>query len=490
MKPFNLLAAASTLFFAAQSASAVDSAALDAWIRETVAFHHIAGLTAVVVQDGQTVFNRSYGVVDVTTGVHATPAHMFHMASVSKPVVAVAVMQLVEAGKVDLDAPITTYLPGFTLDDDRLPGVTVRRLLAHTSGMPDVQNFQWRSPENDAGALDRWVMAQGGKKLLFTPGEDREYSNLGFEILGAMVARVSGESFEAYVKGHIFTPLGMTDSTFLRTDVPIAQRVRGHTGATQPIGLDHYPYNRRHAPSSTFHTNGTELGLMLSAFSNPDRLAASGVLKAETLKEMWSSQMEMSEANSALLGWVRSATDTGPIIRHSGLDDGYRAEIAILADRDGGYGLMSNMETAPVGIIRDALRHAATDTPLPPVLRGGKIWDAAHAYEAGGVPSVAAMFREKHAAGDGGALYAIYFFARELVQTGKLADGRALADAMASDYPDHPLMHALLAEALLALGDLDGAYTAVEKALVLDPELEDATHLKQQIDAARESTQP
>jgi CubicO group peptidase (beta-lactamase class C family) len=156
--------------------------ALDKWLTETTTRHHVAGLTAVIVQDGKTVFKKSYGLTDTSSDVDLTTKHYFHMASVSKPIVAVAVMQLMEAGKVDLDAPVTRYLPYFTMADDRLEGVTVGRLLSHTSGMPDVDDYEWNKPQYDEQALERWVKAQASRSLLFTPGEKNEYSNVGFEI--------------------------------------------------------------------------------------------------------------------------------------------------------------------------------------------------------------------------------------------------------------------------------------------------------------------
>ena len=124
-------------------------------------------------------------------------------------------MQLVERGIVDLDAPAVKYLPYFRLADDRYSQITVRQMVTHTSGMPDVDDYEWDKPQYDDGALERYVRSLTNQKLLFAPGERVQYSNMAFEILGDVVAKASGESFDDYVQRHILAPLQMTDSTVL-----------------------------------------------------------------------------------------------------------------------------------------------------------------------------------------------------------------------------------------------------------------------------------
>jgi CubicO group peptidase (beta-lactamase class C family) len=92
------------------------------------------------------------------------------MASITKPFVATALMQLVEQGKVHLDDPVVKYLPCFALKDRRYKEITVRQMATHTSGMPDVRNYFWDKPEYDDGALERYVRSLGDKTLRFAPG--------------------------------------------------------------------------------------------------------------------------------------------------------------------------------------------------------------------------------------------------------------------------------------------------------------------------------
>src|SRR5262249_51293321 len=160
--------------------------------------------------------------------------------------VATSVMQLVERGKVNLDELVTKYLPYFQLKDPRYTAITVRQMLTHTSGMPDVDDYGWNKPEYDDGSLERYVRSLGNKKLRCEPGSKFAYSNMAYEVLGDLIAKVSGKTFEDYVAENILRPVGMHSSTLLLKKAEPARLATGHTRgedkAIKPVA--HYPYNR------------------------------------------------------------------------------------------------------------------------------------------------------------------------------------------------------------------------------------------------------
>jgi len=456
--------------------------ALHHWLQTTVEQHKMAGLTAVVVRDGKTIFNRAYGVADINSGAPVSTQHLYHMASVSKPVVAVAVMQLVEQGKINLSAPVSTYLPYFTMADDRVKDVTIDQLLSHTSGMPDVEDYAWKAPETDAQALERWVKAQSGKKLLFTPGTDRRYSNIGYEILGDIVAKVSGLPFEDYIKKHIFEPLGMKQSSFLRSDIPSHLRVKAHVGISETIALDYYPYNRRHAPSSTFHTNGDELAKWLIAFSFPKRLSTTGILQPETVNAMWQIQFRMSDKRHMTRGWSRAVTDdSGTLLRHGGSDEGFRTEMAVFEDKDAGYGLMSNKEQLPLAEIQKALRYHALDKPLPaiPGLSAGQ--KTVSLFKKEGALAVVINFGKAISSGTKTEADAIYFFSQDLLRNGDRVNAEIMADGMVKHLPNHHLIQAFKANVKFELGKISEAEQAARKALDMQADIASMKELLTQI---------
>ena len=188
--------------------------------------HDVAGLAVAVVREEEVV-SRGFGVRDVGSGAPVTPETMFHLASVSKPFVATAIVSLAtarDAGEpvLDLDAPIIDWVPEFTLADGRAGEVTARGLLSHSSGLPDVADYGWHDPQLGDDALSEFARSLSGWRLQAEPGSTFSYSNAGFELLGLLLSRVTGTTFENAVRQQVLTPLGMLNSTFLRGEVPAA----------------------------------------------------------------------------------------------------------------------------------------------------------------------------------------------------------------------------------------------------------------------------
>ena len=463
-------------------ASTFDANSLNDWLLKTHKAHSLAGMTAVIVQDGKIVFNQSYGVVDIKTKRKNTSQHMFHMASVSKPVVAVAIMQLVEQGKINLDSPVTQYLPYFKLDDTRLEKVTIKNILAHTSGMPDEEDYQWKNPQTDERALERWVKKQANKKLLTSPGERWNYSNIGYEILGDVIAKVSGRSFESYVKKYIFTPLGMKRSTFLRSEVPENLRVKAHSGILNTFDLDYYPYNRRHAPSSTYHTNGDEMAIWLNAFSNEQRLVETGVLKAKTIKTMWSTHHKFGRDTWMTLGWLKTTNDKRTTFSHDGADDGFLSEMAVYSDRDAGYGLMMNKWPGPLEQIKIALQRAVESEPLPNIPNVTETQKVAKLFNDTGNSAVVRYFGKALKKGwSENDLEPIYQLLYDLYLSGSFEQQESLAQAIIDSYDDQYLVYVYLGLAKNELNKTDEAMTIAIKALSMEPDAGSALRLIKKI---------
>ena len=239
----------------------------------------------------QLVYANGFGVGKLGSDEPVTPDSVFAMGSVAKTPVAMAIMQLVEDGKIDLDAPVTKYLPYFTLADPDAGAITIRQLLSHTSGMPDtidwLAEYQDKNKRIDEGVLDDYVRSLSKESLLFRPGKDWAYSSIGFDILGDVVAKVSGQNFEDYVQAHVLTPLGMEDSSYLLSDVDPAKLVAPHmydeNGNAKT--LDFFPYSRTHAPSGAFYSNVNDMARFAIANMNQGTLDGTQVLPASAYDE-------------------------------------------------------------------------------------------------------------------------------------------------------------------------------------------------------------
>jgi len=256
------------------------------------------------------------------------------MASVTKTFVATAVMQLVEKGKIDLDAPLTRYLPYFRLSDERYRAITIRQTLSHTSGIPDTVNYNWDKPEYDAGALERFVRSIADQKLVFAPGEKFAYSNTGYEILGDVIAKVSGESFEDYVQHNILTPLGMKDSTLLVREANPQLLTSPHVMEKDTVVVSKiFPYNRAHTPSSTLYSSIEDMSRWAIANLNHGVLDGKRILKGETIDLMWRPVVDALSMKEGI-SWFTTEKQGHRFVLHSGGDVGFES-LLLLAPEDG-----------------------------------------------------------------------------------------------------------------------------------------------------------
>ncbi len=206
-------------------------ATLDSAARGYLARAHLAGLAVAVVRRGQPLLLQGYGRADLENDVPVTPRTVFQLGSMTKQFTAVALHQLAEQGKVDLDADVTTYLSDLETHGRAIP---VWRLLDHTSGLAEYTGL----PAFGLLSLqtlprDTIVRLISREPLMFEPGAAMIYDNSGFFLAAMIVARVSGQSFETYLTDHLFAPLGMTDTRYCDNAAIIEHRARGYWNGRQ-----------------------------------------------------------------------------------------------------------------------------------------------------------------------------------------------------------------------------------------------------------------
>jgi CubicO group peptidase (beta-lactamase class C family) len=341
-----LLVAATHVGAAAAQAQDV-RARIDAYLAEQVQKRGIPGLTMAVVRDGRVIYSGAHGVRKLGDGEPLTPQHVFHMASVSKPFVATAIMQLAERGTLKLDDRITRWLPYFRLADDRFGEMTIRQVLNHTSGMPDVQDYEWDKPQFDAGAAERYVRAIASQRLLWAPGTRWQYSNMAFDMLGDLIAKASGVSFEAFVATNVLEPPGMKSSTFIYPDVAPPLRTTGHVGNPARVSPV-YPYNRRHAPSSTLNSNVVDMTRWMLANLNRGQIEGRRILRPESYDALWTGTTQTAVEGARIgLSWFLGTHAGRRTVFHPGGDTGFRSYVLLLPDDGIGVVLASNWEGTP-----------------------------------------------------------------------------------------------------------------------------------------------
>ena len=333
-------------------------------IEDFVHQQQIPGFAIGVIQDDRLVYARGFGVKNLAHNHDpVTPRSLFHMASITKTFVATSIMQLVEAGKINLDTPVVQYLPYFRVADDRYQTITVRQMVTHTSGMPDVGDNEWDKPQYDDGALERYVRSLSNQKLIFAPGTDFRYSNMAFEVLGDLIAKVSGESFDDYVQHHILTPLKMRDSTLLikKTDPKLMTwgHERDKDGHVFPSKV--YPYNRMHSPSSNLHSNVEDMARWAIANLNHGELDGRRILKEQTYDIMWKPAHKLSDSDDVGISWILGEYRGQATVSHGG-DPGYATFLVLLPEKKIAVVFMANCDWAGKG--RGQIAHAALDVAL------------------------------------------------------------------------------------------------------------------------------
>jgi len=263
---------------------------VEAMFREHMEKQHMPGLAYGVVLDGTLLYSGGFGFTNLEKKHTADASSMFRIASMSKSFTALAILQLRDAGKLDLDDPASKYIPEmkklrhFSAD---APEITIRHLLTHGSGLPEDNAWGDRQLA-DTDAELRKLMSDG-PSFSNTPGVEYEYSNVGFALLGQIVQTVSGMSFDEYTTNRIFKPLGMGRTVWEYTKAPPQKLALGYNWVNdshQNIPLLHHgSYGAMGGLITTIEDLARYVTMHLSAWP-PRSEADAGPLKRSSLREM------------------------------------------------------------------------------------------------------------------------------------------------------------------------------------------------------------
>jgi D-alanyl-D-alanine carboxypeptidase len=200
--------------------------ALRARLAAETAAETFAG-AVLVTRGGQTLFERACGLADIARRIPNTLSTQFRVGSMNKMLTAVAVLQLVQAGKVDLGASFGTYVTGYP-NAAMASKATIHHLLTHTGGTGDIFGPQFTANRLDLRDTEDYLKLYGTRSLLFEPGAQFAYSNYGFMLLGAVIERVTGMSYDHYVATHVLAPAGMTATGAAPEDSFVPDRAVGY----------------------------------------------------------------------------------------------------------------------------------------------------------------------------------------------------------------------------------------------------------------------
>jgi len=362
---------------------------LDGFIPYAIAKGNIAGGVVVVVKDGQVLLEKGFGYADVEKKKPVDPeATLFRPGSISKLFTWTAVMQLVEQGKIDLDADINQYL------DFKIPPgpdgepIRMRDVMTHTAGFEEaVKELISEDPSTLVPLGDtvkRWVPVR-----IFKAGTMPAYSNYATGVAGYIVERVSGQTFDDYLDQHIFKPLGMAHASF-RQPLPkslMAGMAQGYENATgKPMGYELINLS----PAGALAATGADMAKFMIAHLQNGALGDQRILSEETAKKMHGTPLTIiPNVNRMLLGFYETSTNGHRIISHGGDTQYFHSDLHLFVDDGVGYfiSFSSAGKEGAVGPLREAFYRSFADRYFPGAAVEGKVDEAtakAHAAEIAG----------------------------------------------------------------------------------------------------------
>ena len=312
-------------------------AAVDRYAERQMTAGKVPGFTLALVHGRQIAHTRALGVAD-PNGRRVTPQTTFILGSLTKSFTALAIMQLVEQGRVALDAPVQRYLPWFTVRDHRASAaITIRELLNHTSGIPKSAGLQIVRGEQ-ATTQSQQAALMSGVRLAHAPGAAFEYSNANYWLLGLVIEAVSETSYATYVQQHIFAPLGMTNSFTSESE---AQRHDFASGYRIWFGrprAEDLPFYRRELAVGYLISSSDDMARYLIAQLNGGTVGGQSVLSAESVRQMQTPPAGMPYG----MGWLTDNVDGVPVLWHTGAVANYHGDMLLIPSRGWGVVWLAN----------------------------------------------------------------------------------------------------------------------------------------------------
>lgn len=324
----------------------IELSVLDTFLDQQMLSFGMPGLSIAVISDGYIIYHRAKGVANVDTAKVVDNNSIFEAASLSKPVFAYLTLRLVDKGVLDIDKPLHEYLPMEELEyDSRYHKITARMVLAHTTGFP---NWRWFDPAPAERNIDRGTMYM--KRDPGTFG----YSGEGYNYLALVIAHLTNHdltTLDALFQEEVATPLGMTNSSFIKTEFIGEHKVTGHlNGKTSDEG---WPRSFPEDTPQTFgaagrlHTNALEYARFMVALMNGEGLSpelSEQMLKEQALIPEGSETRKLTGQTAWGLGIAIEPTPYGLRYEHGGNNGGFQSGMMFFKDKKLGYVFMTNSD--------------------------------------------------------------------------------------------------------------------------------------------------
>lgn len=333
-----------------------------ALVREHMQKNNIPAMSVAVWRDGKIVWEEGFGLADKEKGIPATENTMFCLASLSKTMTATGLMTLVQAGKVDLDKPANDYLGKDTMTSmiGDPKAVTVRRVANHTAGLPGVDQFFYGKEAADVPSMSEEIRRYA---ILVAPaGERYKYSNLGYGVLGHLISKVSGKSYDDFMRQDLFLPLGMTRSSVnLAPGLEKFQAVR-YDFDRQPIPF----YVSAEPGSASVYSSAHDLArfgmyILKNRIEGQKKILNDHFIDQLTLNPTTDTGSPVHTAKDGLgyaFGWEVWEQDGYRYVGHNGSTSGVSSNFAMIPAENTGIIVLGNADGAADPTLRTAILKA------------------------------------------------------------------------------------------------------------------------------------
>jgi CubicO group peptidase (beta-lactamase class C family) len=317
---------------------------------------HEPGATAVVAIDGEIVYHKAFGMANLELDVRMEPDMVFEIGSITKQFTAVAILMLMEQGKLDLDDDITKFLEGYPTQGH---DISIHHLLTHTSGIRSYTSLEawppvWRKDFEPKELIDFFK----NEPMDFEPGEEWRYNNSAYFILGYIIEKASGQSYEAFVENNIFEPLGMKSSRYGSQSEIIKKRAYGYQKNETYVNAEYISLTQPYAAGSLMST-------VEDLFIWNRAIRSNKLLKQESIDLAFTNyRLNNGENINYGYGWCTNEINGSSTLEHSGGIFGYVTNSIYLPDEDVFVAIYSNCDCNGPGDVSTKMAALAIGKPF------------------------------------------------------------------------------------------------------------------------------
>lgn len=318
------------------------------------------GVTALVAIGGQIVYHKAFGMANLELDVKMEPGMVFQLGSITKQFTAVSILMLMERGKINLDDDITKFIKDYPTHGHH---ISIHHLLTHTSGLANSTTLNpWdahvRKKELEPEALINYFK---NEPMVAVPGEAYQYNNFGYIILGNIIEKVSGKTYEEFVKSNIFQPLGMQASRYASHTDLIKNRAYGYEKQSDFVNAEYISFTQTYAAGSLMSTVG-DLYIWNRA------LRSNKLLKPESLELAFTNHtLNKGDKINYGYGWFHDDLNGSPAIEHAGVIQGFLTNAIYAPDEDVFVAVLTNCSSNDPRPVSTKMAALAIKKPYPNV---------------------------------------------------------------------------------------------------------------------------